>query len=137
MGGESCQFVGGGAGAQAEGGRDAKAMGGKGAIGAVEDLAQNRGAGEEIQGIGPPDATEDVAIDIGALNLRAIGEEEAEVVEKICLREEKTVAYPGGLKRSDFETSPHEGCGPERNPAPAEAAGGVIEDVALIGWHGG
>ena len=112
-------------------------MSGKGAGGSVEELPKDGGEREEIEGISPPDTTHDMAIDVCALKLIAAGEQKAQVVQKPLIHQIQPPAHPWALKGCDLEPAAIQRGGPEGNPAAAEAAGGVVEDVALRWgvWH--
>lgn len=111
MGGESCQFAD-GARTEPEGGGDAKAMSGKGEIGAVEELPKDRGEREEIQRVRPPDAAHDMAINVCPLNLSAVREQKAQVVQQPLIWQIQPPAHPLALKGCNLEAVPIERGGP-------------------------
>jgi hypothetical protein len=67
---------------QAAGAREAKAIVGEGAITPIEKLTQEGRGGEQIERIGPPNVLHYVAIDLGALDVRPVCEQEPEIVDQ-------------------------------------------------------
>lgn len=96
----------------------------------VKNVPAQRRDRYKIERIRPPDAFHRVTIGVGALDLLAVFQQQAQVLHEFVFVQLQFFFDPVRLKRRDFKSSFPQRVFPERNPAAAESTRIVVENPA-------
>jgi hypothetical protein len=99
---------------------------GDSAVAAVEETAQDGEDGNEVERVGPPDAAEEVTVDVGAVEAPAVGQEQPDIIQQVGRRTER-LPHPFGLERRSLNSPPPEDASGGADPAPAKLTRIVVQ----------